>query len=131
MKRIRIHAALVALAIALGLAPAATSAQTQKTVNINAASAAQISLLPRIGAKVAARVVAYRSANGPFKRIEDLMEVKGIGEKQFERLKPYLTLSGATTLAEKVKSTGMRGGRTRKAAAAPARSTPPSSPDGQ
>jgi competence protein ComEA len=132
MRPIRIHPALVALALAVGLlVPEAAPAQTQKTVNINAASAAQIALLPRIGTKVAERVVAYRSANGPFKRIEDLMEVKGIGEKQFGRLKPYLTLSGTTTLAEKVKSTGMRGGRSRKTAATPARSTPPSAPDGQ
>ncbi len=88
-------------------APAAAPRKSE-TVNINAATAEQIALLPRVGLKVARRVVDYRKANGSFKRIEDLMEVKGIGEKQFLSLKPYLAIAGPTTLTEKVKSTGMR-----------------------
>ena len=71
-------------------------------VNINQASAAQIAFLPRIGEKVAVRVVDYRKSHGPFARAEDLMEVKGIGEKLFLTLKPYLAVSGPTTLAAKV-----------------------------
>ena len=71
-------------------------------VNINQASAAQIAFLPRIGEKVAVRVVEYRKSHGPFARTEDLMEVKGIGEKLFLTLKPYLAVSGPTTLAAKV-----------------------------
>lgn len=71
-------------------------------VNINQASAAQIAYLPRVGAKVATRVLEYRKSNGPFARTEDLMEVKGIGEKLFLTLKPYLAVSGPTTLAAKV-----------------------------
>jgi len=86
------------------------------TVNINTASTEQIALLPRVGAKVALRVVDYRKANGSFKRLEDLMEVHGIGEKLFLALKPYLTLSGTTTLASKISSAGSR---TRKAGASP------------
>ncbi len=81
-----------------------------KKVNINQASAKEISNLPRIGAKVAERIVEYRQAHGSFARVEDLMEVKGIGEKLFTQLKPYLTLSGPTTLSEKVSSKGTRGG---------------------
>lgn len=73
-------------------------------VNINQASAAQIAFLPRIGEKVAVRVVEYRKSNGPFARAEDLMEVKGIGEKLFLTLKPYLAVSGPTTLAAKVRT---------------------------
>jgi competence ComEA-like helix-hairpin-helix protein len=73
-------------------------------VNINQASAAQIAFLPRIGAKVAARVVEYRKSNGPFARPEDLMEVQGIGEKLFVTLKPYVAVSGPTTLAAKIRS---------------------------
>ena len=71
-------------------------------VNINQASAAQIAFLPRIGEKVAVRVVDYRKSHGPFARAEDLMEVKGIGEKLFLTLKPYVAVSGPTTLAAKV-----------------------------
>ncbi len=78
-------------------------------VNINTASVEQVALLPRVGTRVAQRIVDYRKANGSFKRIEDLMEVKGIGEKQFTSLKVHLSLTGPTTLTEKIKSTGIRG----------------------
>ena len=70
-------------------------------VNINTADASQFALLPRIGAKAAERIVEYRKANGPFKKTTDLMQVKGIGDKSFETLSPYLTLDGKTTLTEK------------------------------
>jgi competence protein ComEA len=85
-------------------------------VNINAASAAQIAFLPRIGEKVAVRVIEYRKSNGPFARTEDLMEVKGIGEKLFLTLKPYLAVSGPTTLAAKVRAGSPR----KKGASVPA-----------
>lgn len=90
-------------------APASSTASG--TVNLNAASAEQISLLPRVGIKVARRIVDYRKTNGDFKRIEDVMEVKGVGEKLFVSLRPHLSVSGATTLSSKVKSTGIRKGR--------------------
>jgi competence protein ComEA len=97
---------------------ASASSQTATgIVNLNTASAEQIALLPRLGAKVAQRVVDYRKANGGFKRVEDLMEVKGIGEKLFKTLKAHISISGQTTLSEKVKSTGSRSrARTQKAA---------------
>lgn len=88
-----------------------------KKVNINQASAEQLSLLPRVGAKAAQKVVDYRKAKGLFARSEDLMEVKGFGEKKFEQLRPYLTVSGPTTLDAKVSSAGSRGGRTKSKAA--------------
>jgi len=88
-------------------ADGAASASTG-TININSASAEQIALLPRVGLKLAERVVEYRKTNGAFKKVEDLMEVKGVGEKLFVVLRPHLTVSGNTTLTQKVKSTGMR-----------------------
>ena len=91
--------------------PAVAEGDAQKTVNINQASPAELAKLPRVGAKLAERIAAHRKEHGPFKRVEDLMEVKGVGEKMFTTLKPYLTVSGATTLAEKVSSRGSRGGR--------------------
>lgn len=78
------------------------------TININSASAEQIALLPRVGIKLAERVVEYRKANGSFKKVEDLMEVKGVGEKLFVVLRPHLSVSGENTLTQKIKSTGMR-----------------------
>lgn len=71
-------------------------------VNLNEATAAQLDVLPGVGAKAAQRIVAARQKR-PFKRIEELVRVKGFGKKQFLKLKPHLTLEGPTTLtAEKV-----------------------------
>ena len=73
-------------------------------VNINSAGIEELSLLPRVGATVAQRIVDFREENGEFKSTEDLLLVKGIGEKTFELMAPYVTIKGATTLAEKVSS---------------------------
>jgi len=78
--------------------PAATqSAQ----VNLNTATAAQLEALPGIGAATAKRIVEHRQKTGGFKKIEELMNVKGIGEKSFLRLKPLVTVT-----AEKAEPTG-------------------------
>lgn len=77
---------------------------SKRVVNINTADSAKLELLPRVGPAVADRIVDYRKQNGPFKSAEDLMQVRGIGEKTFNLLKPYITLSGETTLTEKVSS---------------------------
>ncbi|MGH9364053.1 MAG: ComEA family DNA-binding protein [Thermoanaerobaculia bacterium] len=110
-------AASLVLAFSLAVRAADTaSAANGKKVNINQASAEELARLPRVGAKAAQRVVDYRKARGPFARPEDLMEVKGFGEKKFEQLKPYLAVSGPTTLDAKVSSAGSRGGRSKSAA---------------
>ncbi len=62
-------------------------------VNLNTASAAQIAELPGIGVKTAALIVQYREKNGPFKKIEEIMNVRGIGEKSFLRLKDRLAIA--------------------------------------
>ena len=106
----RLAFALVAILGASGLfADDTADTASGKKVNINQASAKELANLPRIGAKVADRIVEYRQAHGSFAKVEDLMEVKGIGEKLFTTLKPYLSLSGPTTLSEKVSSKGTRG----------------------
>ena len=74
-----------------------TSAKTTPAsvgvVNINAASASDLEALPGIGAKTAARIVEYRQKNGPFKKIEELMNVRGVGEKNFLKLKPQISIA--------------------------------------
>jgi competence protein ComEA len=89
-----------------------------KKVNINQASAVQLAYLPRIGAKAADRIVEYRKAHGAFSRTEELMEVKGVGERRYGELKPYVALSGPTTLTAKVRSTGSGARRSSSASAA-------------
>jgi competence protein ComEA len=61
-------------------------------VNLNTASAADLEGLPGIGAKTAARIIEYRQKNGPFKKVEELMNVRGVGEKNFLKLKPQITV---------------------------------------
>ncbi|HYT77527.1 MAG TPA: helix-hairpin-helix domain-containing protein [Vicinamibacterales bacterium] len=65
-------------------------------VNLNTATQAQLESLPGIGPKAAQRILEYRQKNGQFKKIEDLMNVKGVGEKSFLKLKPYLTVTEKT-----------------------------------
>ena len=61
-------------------------------VNLNTATQAQLETLPGIGAAAAKRILDYRQKNGAFKKSEELMNVKGIGEKSFLKLKPLVTV---------------------------------------
>jgi competence protein ComEA len=63
-------------------------------VNINTASAAELDALPGIGAKTAALIIEYRQKNGPFKKVEELMNVRGVGEKNFLKLRTKLSVGG-------------------------------------
>jgi competence protein ComEA len=74
-------------------APAAGSKAAGPVVNINTATIAELQTLPGIGQKTAARIVEYRDKNGPFKKIEELMNVQGIGEKSFLKLRAQLTVA--------------------------------------
>lgn len=58
--------------------------------NINTASAAELQRLPRIGPALAERIVAYRQTNGLFRHPDQITEVKGIGEKTLEKLRPWI-----------------------------------------
>ncbi len=62
-------------------------------VNLNTATVAQLETLPGIGKATAERILEYRQKNGGFKKIEDLMNIRGIGEKSFLTLKPLVTVT--------------------------------------
>ena len=86
-----------ALAAAQAKAAGQTSAKppVTGTININTASAADLQRLPGIGAKTAGRVIEYRQKNGPFKKVEELMNVRGVGEKNFLKLKTQISVGAA------------------------------------
>lgn len=70
-----------------------TSASAGAPVNLNTATAAQLESLPGIGKSTAERILEYRQKNGGFKKIEDLMNVRGIGEKSFLKMKGLITVT--------------------------------------
>ena len=91
--------ALSALAFCLALPLCAGQQTPAKPININTAGVTELMQLPKVGQKTAERILGFRKQHGSFKRIEEIMNVKGIGEKSFAKLKPYLTLGANTTLA--------------------------------
>lgn len=73
----------------------------QAVVNINTANATELEALPGIGAKKAQAIVEYRTKNGPFKSVEDLEKVNGIGKAMVEKLRKEAVVGGASRPAAK------------------------------
>ena len=88
------------------------SAFALAAVNINTASKEELDALPEIGPVKAQAIIDYRKANGAFKSVEELKDVKGIGAKRFEKLKPELMVAPAvraTASAGKPSATASKG----------------------
>jgi comEA protein len=100
MKPNRLVAATLAVLFALGLsagsALAAAKPAPSGKINLNSATAEQLTAVPGIGEKLASRIVEYRQKNGSFKNVQELMNVKGVGEKSFGKLEPFLSTGDAT-----------------------------------
>lgn len=71
---------------------AADGDQARK-IDLNLATVKELESLPGIGPVTAERIAAFRKKNGPFKRIEDLMNVRGIGEKRFLKVRDRITVT--------------------------------------
>ena len=90
---------LMVLALAVPVAQAQEKTEKAKSaptasapINLNTATVAQLETLPGIGSRTAQLIVEHRQKNGGFKKIEELMNIKGIGEKSFLKIKPHVTV---------------------------------------
>lgn len=93
-------------AINVSAIPTATTTQTEPAntdstedaiqfpIDINTATAEQFNALPGIGETLANRILTYRTENGPFETLADLLNVEGIGEKKLEDILDYITIGG-------------------------------------
>ncbi len=100
MKQARIVVMGLALALALfqATAPALAAAKETtpaKQVELNHATAEELVALPGVGEKLAARIIEYRDQNGGFKSVDELMNIKGIGEKNFQKLETRVRVAGS------------------------------------
>ena len=79
--------------------PSARSVQESVVapLDLNTASAAQLETLPGVGERTAQRIIEYREKNGAFTKVEHLMNVRGVGEKSFLKLKPMITVVAPTS----------------------------------
>ena len=105
IRSVRAFALALSLLLGLGLAAspvlAADEGDLSGVVNVNTATAEQLMLLPGIGEAKARAILGRRKEQGAFKGVEDLLEVKGIGAAALDRIRPFVTTQGKTSLSRK------------------------------
>ena len=89
-----INGSTTSSATATASSPASSATQVGGKININTADLYALMSLPGIGETYAQRIIDYRTANGPFKNIEDIKNVDGIGDKRYESIKNLITTGG-------------------------------------
>ncbi|MCR4293738.1 MAG: helix-hairpin-helix domain-containing protein [Candidatus Kuenenia sp.] len=100
-KRVMVVLLMFAVAFIVGQSNVSfAKMKLQGHVNINTATEAQLAMLPGVGEKLAKEIVAHRIKIGPFKTTGDIITVKGLKDKKFEKFKDFIILEGETTIEE-------------------------------
>lgn len=93
---------VLAFAVAGGIAvtaeaedAGAADSAVARQIDINKASAVELTAIPGVGNSIAQRIVEFREKEGPFRRVEDLLKIRGIGEKSFQKLRPHVKVDKA------------------------------------
>ena len=85
---------------------AVSAIQPEEPININTATVEELTALPRIGEVTGTRIVKWREENGPFTSTEELMNVQGIGERLYERIRPHVTVEDPGEDADRRRPSG-------------------------
>ncbi|MCD6215382.1 MAG: helix-hairpin-helix domain-containing protein [Candidatus Desulfofervidus sp.] len=83
------------IVVALGFILFPISVIAGQKLNINTATIEQLQNLPGVGSHIAQEIINYRHEHGPFQKVEHITQVKGIGEKKFEKIKDLITVGEA------------------------------------
>ena len=95
---------LVAMALAVAAGPAraaegdaarAVNNEPTRQIDINKATAVELTAIPGVGTVIAQRIVDFRDEQGPFRRVEDLLKIRGIGEKSFQKIRPHVKVENS------------------------------------
>lgn len=84
--------------------PAAAQEESKKPkppVNLNTASVAELARLPGVGQVIARRIVSHRKNSGPFRKVDELLVIRGISQARLEKLRPLVTVGEAAPPEEK------------------------------
>jgi|SRR3989338_3661697 len=95
MKKVALLCALFIFVLSAGVM-AKAKGHLEGVMNVNEAGVEQLTLLPGVGQKRAEEIIAVRQKT-PFKKVDDLKNIKGIGDKSLETLRPFVAVSGPTT----------------------------------